>query len=70
MLLLLDLVLLLVDLLLLELILLLKGVETRMSAWLRCSGLAESMEGGGLVASIHGSCRGTVLLLLLLLLLL
>ncbi len=69
-LLLLSLMLLLVDLLLLEQILLLKGVETGMSAWLGRSRLAESMEGGVLVAVVHGGCRGSLWLLLLLLLLL
>ena len=64
-LLLLGLLLLLVDLLLLEHILLLKGVETGMSAWLGRSRLAESME-GVLVAVVHGGCRGALWLLLLL----
>ena len=68
-LLLLSLLLLMVDLLLLEHILL-QGVETGMSAWLGRSRLAESMEGGVLVAVVHGGCRGALWLLLLLLLLL
>ena len=68
-LLLLSLLLLLVDLLLLEHILLLKGVVTGMSAWLGRSRLAESMEGGVLVAVVHGGCRGSLWLLVLLLLL-